>query len=327
MQREDNGKRRIKGKLSLPVRTGPKERKIAEGTELSPDPLKPLSAGGFEAASAATVILTQGSLPFSSTSERPVQPASVMNADIVSGIRGSLSTPRLKQYIKESYKYPQSHLLDIYVWNSELCKEVMFSMNIWEVCLRNKLSSVLSGAYGGDWPYSSALLRKLSGDDCKKLANAKERQEKKHKVRAAPRDAVVADLTVGFWSSLLTKGYEVSFGWRFGGKLDAIFPHNASMTFSQISESQERLRVLRNRVAHHEPIFHMDLSARRDDLQALLSAMCTDSAKFANIYCSFRDVIQRGPRRDIKDAVDAGRGPPSDEEARGNCSFVVERRR
>ena len=70
-------------------------------------------------------------------------------------------------------------------------------------------------------------------------------------------DAIVADLSAGFWGSLLTRRYDVRFTWRYN--LGRIFPNAAGLTRGAVWPICDGLLDLRNRVAHHKPIFHLPL--------------------------------------------------------------------
>ena len=79
---------------------------------------------------------------------------------------------------------------------------------------------------------------------------------------------IVATLSFGFWVSLLGPGgrtedgrkanYEMTL-WR--PALRGAFVHRVKLTRRQAHHPLNALRVLRNRVAHHEPIFARDLIA------------------------------------------------------------------
>ena len=65
-----------------------------------------------------------------------------------------------------------------------------------------------------------------------------------------PVEAIVADLSAGFWVSLLNSGYEVPFVWRHN--LGRVCPNEPHASQKEISDLSNELLGFRNRVAHHE---------------------------------------------------------------------------
>jgi hypothetical protein len=99
---------------------------------------------------------------------------------------------------------------------------------------------------------------------------------------------IVADLSAGFWVSQLSGSYEVPYSWRYN--LGRVFPHDKALEIKTAWTLCDGLLTLRNRVAHHEPIFHLPLDERHRDLQRMVAAMCRATYAFAEATCSFRAV-------------------------------------
>lgn len=78
---------------------------------------------------------------------------------------------------------------------------------------------------------------------------------------------VIAELTFGFWRYLLAKRYQASL-WP---AIVTAFPnHPAGSKAPRVAvhDDIQRLQVLRNRIAHHEPIYRRNL---QDDFNGMLS--------------------------------------------------------
>ncbi|MGW3491322.1 hypothetical protein [Streptomyces sp. NPDC001054] len=56
-----------------------------------------------------------------------------------------------------------------------------------------------------------------------------------------------------------------------------------------------RLHKFRNRVAHHESIWHLPLEARRDDLLAVLGFLAPDAAAWVTDTWRIDGVLSRRP--------------------------------
>ena len=83
---------------------------------------------------------------------------------------------------------------------------------------------------------------------------------------------MVATLSFGFWVALLSAGGRIE---RAGPKADYektlwrpalrdAFSHRAPLTRRQAHEPLDALRALRNRIAHHEPVFARPLREDHD---------------------------------------------------------------
>lgn len=208
-------------------------------------------------------------------------------------MEATLTAKRLSRYTQAAGHFGVEPL-ELYLWNIDLSKELYLCMNFLEVALRNKLAAFLDWKYGPDWAYSETLLRQLkSGKD--QLNNAKQRQQKERGEYPAPTDAIVADLSFGFWVGLVTRKHKVPFVWRSSGNLTRIFPNEPSLQLQDASRMLEELRVLRNRIAHHEPIFHMPLASRWKDAVFLTGAICDAAEHLVRHSCSFIPVLDKGP--------------------------------
>ena len=128
------------------------------------------------------------------------------------------------------------------------------------------------------------LIRQLTRPDAKRLQETIERQQRARKVTSVMLDSVVADLSAGFWVSLLSKSYDLPFVWR--DNLGHIFPNDRVLRRAQAAAMCRDLLELRNRVAHHEPIYHLPLDRRRADLSRLLAGMCEGAQAYADNACT-----------------------------------------
>jgi len=105
-------------------------------------------------------------------------------------------------------------------------------------------------------------------------------------------DRIVTELSFGFWRYLLAKRYHDSL-W-----LPAIrhgFPHLRPQNRRVIAEPVERLHYLRNRIAHHEPIYLRNLQADIDDMRTVLGAMSPHTRAWAEAISTLPTVILQRP--------------------------------
>lgn len=147
-----------------------------------------------------------------------------------------------------------------YLWNMRLGEALFPTLQLVEVGLRNSMHHAFVDRFGReDWFNDYQF--KLRNPERDKLQAAKDDLlALKRKYSAG---AVVAELSFGFWTSLLDFDYEnprSGFICLWPSNLHAIFPHlpkgtpgnQRKMAFSSL----DKIRKLRNRVFHHERIAH-----------------------------------------------------------------------
>jgi hypothetical protein len=83
-------------------------------------------------------------------------------------LRESLSEPRFKRYI-DAATNDELLAIQLYQWNSKLSQSLYIYLQIWEVCLRNRINNFLCWKHNDKWPYDKRrALRALIGRDSMK---------------------------------------------------------------------------------------------------------------------------------------------------------------
>jgi hypothetical protein len=215
----------------------------------------------------------------------------------VARFRRSLSEARIQRYLA-ACRGEETDAVKLYAWNGYLSQALYLSLQTWEIALRNRLNAFLCWRYNHAWPYDHGrAVRQLASGEARRLREATQRQEQKRKSPKVPTDAIVADLSAGFWVALLTKSYDVPFAWPHN--LPRVFPNDRSLRRAVAASECGAMLDLRNRIAHHEPIFHLPLVARHKTLMRLISAMCDGSHDYALASCRFLAIWNARPRPEI----------------------------
>lgn len=190
---------------------------------------------------------------------------------VIRALASSLSPERMATYVAAAGG-DQEKALRLYTWNTAASAAFYGPLQGLEVALRNAMHRELSATYGVDW-YDNPHCG-LDVGTLKRIAGAKD--ELRRDGYAVDSPHVVAALSFGFWVALLGRGghppggigpkrnYEMTL-WR--PSLFRAFP-NARLGRSQVHSPLNYLRTLRNRIAHHEPIFSRHLEA---DYQSILT--------------------------------------------------------
>lgn len=166
-----------------------------------------------------------------------------------------ISTPRLAPYLMACHGDQQA-ALRLYDWNVQISSAFHESLHYLEVGLRNAIDRQLTM-----WATSRGATAAWYVDPVVPLIKpSRERivEARKNATRGGLPEVhgkVIAELTFGFWWSLLSVPYNRSLWpsclrFAFDGKVRRQRLHTALDTF----------RLLRNRIAHHEPIHPRNLA-------------------------------------------------------------------
>lgn len=231
----------------------------------------------------------------------------------------AFSQARLDTYLKHAkLTNPQAtneDAVDLYIWNLQVSAAFQGPLHVLEVCLRNAMHSNLTQGFAIDWiddpnfinsciqaqypppqpgqknnPPGPDLLRdiykvrnRIAKGLAKKNARTARVGQQPTKSTVTVND-VVAGLDFGFWTILLDSRFERTL-WRT--ILYHAFPHYVKVTGKPLDRwSVEKrfnaLRDLRNRVMHHEPLFHRTLSQDFADISEAISWMYDDVAPWVD---------------------------------------------
>lgn len=238
------------------------------------------------------VTVSQGSHPLYRPNSPTMQGNTFEDKVFIGTLRATLSEARFDRYVQASNGDPV-RALQLYHWNAKLSQSLYFPLQMWEVALRNKLNSFLCWKFNASWPFDRRALRQLTHFDRRRVQEAVERLERRRRVIPVSTNAVVADLSAGFWVALFNQDYEIPFSWRYN--LVRIFTAEPGLATAEVRLICNDLLYLRNRVAHHEPIYHLPLPQRRAELDRLVAAMCPSAFAFVNSACTFEEVWKSKP--------------------------------
>jgi hypothetical protein len=175
---------------------------------------------------------------------------------------GLFSSDRFDAYLAAT-GLNQGRAARLYGWNVAVSSALWGDFAILEVCLRNAIHACLSAHAGRDDWWNAIRLHPLEVAKINEATRA---------ARAKPGHGrpiagdVVAELTLGFWTGLLVNKYHQRL---WVPALSAAFPH-LTTTRREFHRTLERLRKLRNRLAHHEKVFNRNIA---DDHQKALEVL------------------------------------------------------
>lgn len=184
------------------------------------------------------------------------------------------SPERMARYVEACPDHPD-RAAALYSWNSVLAAAFWRTLGHVEVLMRNALNDRLmdrsyTAAGGPQWYMTLAPV--LDWRTRVDIAEARRRATRAGRAETVGR--VVAELNFGFWRYLVAARYDRSL-WRTA--LFRAFPGKAR---HDVERRFATLHVFRNRIAHHEPIHHLDLADIRADALALASWVDADAARW-----------------------------------------------
>ena len=218
------------------------------------------------------------------------------NQTIIDAVTNVISSSRISTYENATGgKKPDSlAALNMYAWNADVSGALLIPLHICEVAIRNAVAIAIENVYGELWPWSVGFERSLPNPSRvfspkRDLLNTRENQPTAGKV--------IPELKFAFWQSIFTSRHDQRF-WNL--YLTELFPNMDTSKSIQdrrklIYDELEQIRRLRNRIAHHEPIFTRNLSDDYQKILSLVSYRCTTTATWLDEHQRATEIITKKP--------------------------------
>jgi hypothetical protein len=205
--------------------------------------------------------------------------------DYYATIARRLSGERLAPYLLATNNDLDAALA-LYQWNTTVAAAFWADLGHLEVILRNALHERLTEWSTPNWYVGN---RHLFTDRMRSLVDeARLRARRAGYVETPGR--VVAELNFGFWRYLLAARYERSL-WR--PCLYRAFPGNGRRR--DVHDAVAALHQLRNRIAHHEPIYNRPLGRYHDTALAVAGWICPDTRQWIQRQSPVPATLARRP--------------------------------
>ena len=211
----------------------------------------------------------------------------------------TLSQARMTTYLNATNRHA-GRALSLYKWNQDLSSAFWPLISLTEVTLRNRLDSQIGAfcaKHGGirNWLLSPESLPKTIKDEFGGLiAGFKGKANDAKKLRDGgggllalqphPRanapltnDDVLAQITLGQWLHFIPGLVDEPDETTYQRRLD-LWKNVVGSAFKNVNDPLDmyyplrRAHQFRNRVAHHEPVFNLELKDQRNDLLTILAA-------------------------------------------------------
>jgi hypothetical protein len=192
----------------------------------------------------------------------------------------TVSRDRLTRYLIAS-NGDRCRALILYERNTYLSEGLYGVIQPLEIALRNAIHHVMANDMAKtDWYDHIPSLKPAEKNS---IAQAKENIIKQRKAISPSR--VIAELNFGFWTRLIAPRYEKALWVRHIYKA---FPNMRPPDRKSAFRRLDDIRVLRNRVAHHEPIFSRHLGQDYERIIEALRWICPVTAAWTESLNSFQ---------------------------------------
>ena len=171
--------------------------------------------------------------------------------------------------------------LDLYSLNHTVSRALLTSLHVLEIVLRNSVNEKLKSVWGEKWFLKEIItMRKLQE---KKIEQVIVQIYKSNNSDQITNSSIVSNLSFGFWTMLFSPKYNL----LWGNHLHKVFVSNQPIQRKEISNSLNKLRKLRNSIAHHEAIIHLDLEALYKECTKLIGMLSPVALEWSDSLCKF----------------------------------------
>ena len=202
----------------------------------------------------------------------------------------TLPKPRFQRYldyVEECLSVPDDDKTEIavrfYVWNTALSAAFYGPLQALEIVLRNAVNRQLTDSFGKNWCND-----KLSKKSIAKFKKAIGEQEDEIYMT----DDAIAQISLGIWTNLFHRYYHETL-WI--PALYKVFPHKRLKRSTAYARLLIINKELRNRIAHHEPIFDRNLKKDREHILEILGWICPITRDWVKEHERMLDVIEMCP--------------------------------
>lgn len=196
-------------------------------------------------------------------------------------LQESFSPARLLPYT-QSCENDVEEALKLYELNSLASASLYHPLQTLEITLRNKIHHQLSHKYGDWWFDRGDVIWDLF--QRRRIADAQVDLVQNRKPLTPGQ--VVASLMLGFWTTCLAAKYDDVL-WRRGGIAKAFAAGGEKPSRKVINRMIGPIRLIRNRIAHHEPILYYDLPKHHANIVTLTKWLCPVTADWAERHSTF----------------------------------------
>lgn len=208
-------------------------------------------------------------------------------------LESALSVERFSRYLEWAEK-DRDRALELYSLNTRVSESLYTPLQMLEVTLRNRIHSVMTDAMHERWFEEAGFLS--VENQRKQLSTVRVHLSSSRKELTSGQ--YIAALSFSFWTSMLAPNYEIL--WQKTLNCIAQRDDGKGLHRKQLSVPLSQIRSIRNRIAHHEPIIHLNLLCEYRNIMQItrwLSSVAADwsecHSRFPSVHPSERVVLAK----------------------------------
>lgn len=207
-----------------------------------------------------------------------------------------LSQQRFATYLRSSDKI-ESRALDLYQWNMKISSGFMVPLHVFEISLRNAVAEAIVAFHGENWPWNEGFHLSLPNTDRPHYSPYRDVMAAIDSCKKNNPEEVIVELKFAFWQSMLTRRHHEriwvpNFQRAFPG---APTDPQVEIQIRNLHKEVGAIRELRNRVAHHEPIFYMPLKEYHAQIHSLVGWRSSDAAEWLRGLDPVPELLKKRP--------------------------------
>jgi hypothetical protein len=212
----------------------------------------------------------------------------------IAAVSAALSAPRISRYLAACGN-DLVRALELYKWNAQVSAAFMVPMHICEVVLRNAIAGAIEEVYGPAWyaprtAFERSLPKPATGySPFRDLEISRQGQTSAGKV--------IPELKFMFWVSMVTARHDMRL-WvpHIARFFPALQPSAAPRDRRRILHTRlDELRKLRNRIAHHEPIYDRRLLDDYAKITEVVSWISPDTTAWLRSFENVTALVGQRP--------------------------------
>jgi hypothetical protein len=187
-----------------------------------------------------------------------------------------------------------SEALRLYEWNAELSSSLLLPLHLFEVVLRNAIHEALTMTYQEQWPWNGRFVNSVP---MKHGYYEPRKDVQKNARKYSTTGKVIPEMKFVFWEHMLTSRYDRAL-WE--PLLTTVFPaipcpSGVNIAVRDLAKDVGTVRSIRNRVAHHEPIFYRDIKGVLEAVERVGSYRAAEVGRWVSQLHTVRRVLSQKP--------------------------------
>lgn len=203
-----------------------------------------------------------------------------------------LSAPRFATYLAARGGDKQ-RALSLYQWNMEVSCAFLAPFQICEVGIRNAIAEGIQSAYGQNWTYVQPFRIALPNP----AKNSPRRELQGLADRLPTTGKIIAELKFYWWQRMFKATHDNTI---WNPYLFTVLPHlDTNISVQQhrgrIYGELDKIRKFRNRIAHHEPVFHNNLQEEYDRVRRVIGYRSETAANWLDRIEKVSELLANQP--------------------------------